>query len=172
LIEQRWLEEIDRNIQELLAQSALQDREVELRSRSDLSLEIIVDGKVHQNINEVTDVAIRKVIKVAIDKWQDQTEAAALVHAAMPVHHPMIATILVLITLLVLIRPIHMAIRVGLSWTGAMIGGLIGALGGRMLSQRIKGDNPSVGIPWGLLGGMAGVLLGFMVTASILSFVS
>jgi hypothetical protein len=187
LKEQGWIEEIDQNVQRLLAQSALRNREVKLRSRSDLSLEIVVDGRVYQDVSDITDMTIRNVVKEAVDRWQnqqDQTETAAFVHTAEPTSRStpfrsrsglivwLIASIFVLVILLSFIRPVHIAIRVGLSWIGAMLGGLIGVLGERILIRRVKGDvNANTAILFDSLGGMAGVLLGFAIAASILSLV-
>jgi hypothetical protein len=177
-----WLEVINQNVQQLLSESSLRDREVELRGLPDLSLEIIVDGKVYQGLDEIPDATVRDLIQAAIDEWQDEAEAAAIVQASLPDRHPMpfrsrpwlISWLLVVILAFVLppmfVTPAHMAARFSLLWVGGMLGGLIGAVAGRAIVRRVIGTESSRAVMLGgILGGGLSVPLGFFITAGILS---
>ncbi|MBN1813798.1 MAG: hypothetical protein JXA14_18300 [Anaerolineae bacterium] len=179
-----WLEAINQNIQQLLSQSALRGREVELRGLPDLSLEIIVDGKAYQSLDEIPDVAVRDLIQAAIDEWQDEVEAATLLRAASSARRPvqfrngigmvawLVAVVLIFVLPPMFVTPIHTAMRFSLAWAGGMLGGLIGSLGGRAIARRVVGsENPRALILWELLGGGLAVPLGFFITISILSVV-
>lgn len=114
-----------------------------MRGQPDLSLEIVVDGRVYQGLDEIPDVTIRDLIRAAIDEWQDEAEATALVQAALPAWRPapfrnriwvvawLIAVILIFVVPPALITPPHMAVRFSLSCAGGMLGGLAGTLVGR-----------------------------------------
>lgn len=179
-----WLEAINRNVQRLLSQSSLRDREVELRSLPDLSLEIIVDGKAYQGLDEIHDAAVRDLIQAAVDEWQDGVEAASLVRASPPAQRPvkfrnrigmvawLVAVVLIFVLPPMFVTPIHTAMRVSFAWAGGMLGGLIGSLGARAIAQRVVGsENPRALLLWGLLGGGLAVPLGFFITIGILSAV-
>lgn len=182
---QIWLEQINQNVQKLLANSSLGDIEVELRGHSDLSLEIVIDGEVYQDLDKIANLAVRNLLKSAIDEWQNEAEADPLVRGVTTTQRPtwwtanrkgmvvwLVTTILVLIVPLRFITPPHMAIRFGLLWTGSMIGGLLGALLGKGLGQRVaKGKNPGTRMFLGILGGAIGIPLGFMTILSIISLI-
>ena len=73
--DQTWIDAINQNIQERLKQSGMVYEVVELRSRPDLDMEIIVDDKVYKNLDEVDDQAVRYLIQSAIDGWQDEVDS-------------------------------------------------------------------------------------------------
>ncbi len=179
-----WLEVINGNIQQLLSESSLRDREIELRGLPDLSLEIVVDGKVYKGLDEISDVTVRDLIQAAIDEWQNEAEAAALVQAPLPAQRSapftsrtwliawLAAMVLVFVLPPMFVAPAHMAMRFSLLWAGGMLGGLIGALGSRAMARRVVGsENPRALMFWGLLGGGLAVSLGFAVAAGILSLI-
>jgi hypothetical protein len=181
---QAWLEVINRNVQQLLSQSSFRDREIELCGLPDLGLEIIVDGKAYQGLDEIPDAAVRDLIQAAIDEWQDEAEAAVFIQAPLSAQHPapfrsrlwLVAWLLAMILALVLpsmfVTPAHMAARFSLLWAGGMLGGLIGALVSRATARRVMGNKNSWAVMlWGVLGGGLAVPLGFAVTAGILSLV-
>lgn len=179
-----WLEVINRNIRQLLARSSLRDREIELRGRPDLGLEIIVDGRVYQDLDEIPDVAIRDLIRAAMDEWQDEAEAAALVWTTLPAWRPapsrnriwivawLMAMMLIFVLPPIFVTPIHMAAKFSLLRAGGMLGGLIGTFGSRAIVRRVIGDENSRAVTlWGLLGGGLAVPLGFAIAISILSVI-
>ena len=86
--DQGWIDDINRHIQALLATPELHGREVEARSRPDLSLEIVVDGEVFSDVESIADGAVRDLVKAAIERWQNET-ATALAFATLPLRRPL-----------------------------------------------------------------------------------
>jgi hypothetical protein len=176
-----WLEVINQNVQQLLSESSLRNREVELRGLPDLSLEIVVDGKAYQNLDEIPDVAIHDLLQAAIGEWHDEAGAIAIVQTSPP-DRPvpfrgrpwlvawLLAVILVFALPPMFIAPTHMALRFSFLWAGGMLGGLIGAVAGRAIARRVIGAKSSRAVMLGgILGGGLSVPLGFFITAGILS---
>jgi hypothetical protein len=179
-----WLEEINRNIQVLLAKSEQRDREIEVRSRPDLTLEIAIDGEIFQGIDEITDVVVQDLIRAAVDEWQNETKAAALVRGTLPAQYPtpsrsrawMVSWLAVMILIFVLpplfVTPVHMATRFSLVCAGAMLGGLAGVFAGRAIAQRVTRDgNPKAWMLGGQLGGILGIPIGLIITVGVLSLI-
>jgi hypothetical protein len=69
-----FIEIIDQIVQRRLAQSKISERSVNLRSRADGDLEIMVDEKSYRNLDEVDDVVVRDLIQASIDEWSDGVE--------------------------------------------------------------------------------------------------
>ena len=65
-------QEVDLIVQDRLAHSQTSDRSVHLHSRADLSIEIVVDGQIYQDLSEIKDVAVRDLIWTSVDAWQTQ----------------------------------------------------------------------------------------------------
>ena len=86
--DQGWIDDINRHIQALLATPELHGREVEARSRPDLSLEIVVDGEVFSDVESIADGAVRDLVKAAIERWQNET-ATTLAFATLPLRRPL-----------------------------------------------------------------------------------
>jgi hypothetical protein len=178
-----WIDDINRHIQALLATSELHGREVEARSRPDLSLEIVVDGEVFSDVESITDGAVRDLVKAAIERWQNET-ATALAFATLPLRRPlpfrsrgwMIGWLVVMILLFVLpplfITPVEMATRLSLAGGGANLGGLVGIFAGRAIGQKVAPKAESKA--WmlgGLLGGILGIPIGLAITVALLSVI-
>lgn len=72
--DQTWLDIINQKIQKRLTQSAMVYKVVELRNRSNLDMEIIVDDKIYQGLADVKDQAVRTLIQTAIDEWQEEAD--------------------------------------------------------------------------------------------------
>lgn len=64
------VEEINQIVQNRLAQSQIRGRSVHLRSRADLGVEIVVDGKVYQDLSEIDDIAVHDLIQASVDEWR------------------------------------------------------------------------------------------------------
>jgi hypothetical protein len=69
-----FVEIIDQIVQRRLAQSRISERSINLRSRADGELEIMVDDKIYRNLDEIDDVAVRDLIQASIDEWSDGVE--------------------------------------------------------------------------------------------------
>ncbi len=183
--DQTWLETINQNVQNRLAQSALRGRQVELRRRPDYTLEIVVDGKVYPDLAAVDDEAVRDLLRATIDAGLDDARLASLLHARPLARRPasgivgskwlvvcLTVTVIVLVAPMCLIEPMHIAGRSSLVEAGSLAGGLVGAVAGRTLAQRIRGHKRlGATMIWGLLGGVVGIPLGYTVTAAILSLI-
>ena len=176
-----WIDEINRNIQALLATTKVHAREVEARSRPDLSLEIVVDGEVYHDVDSITDVAVRDIVRAAIDRWQNEA-AAALALRTLPLRRPlpfrsqgwMIGWLAIVILAFVLpplfITPVELATRLSLAGGGTMLGGLAGVFAGRAIGQKVapRAERKE----WmlgGLLGGFLGIPIGLLIAIAILS---
>jgi hypothetical protein len=179
--DQGWIDDINRHIQALLATSELPGREVEARSRPNLSLEIVVDGEVFSDVESITDSTVRDLVKAAIDRWQNET-AATPAFATLPLQRPlpfrsrgwMIGWLVVMILIFVLpllpITPFDIAIRLSLAGEGAMLGGLVGVFAGRAIGQKVAPKaKTKAWMLGGLLGGILGIPIGLAITVGLLS---
>jgi hypothetical protein len=66
-----FVENVDQILQGRLAQAQLHNRYVHLRSGEDGNIEIVVDGKIYGGVDEVEDRAVRDLIQVSVDEWQE-----------------------------------------------------------------------------------------------------
>jgi hypothetical protein len=182
--EMEWIEVVNQNIQKRLAQSANRDREVALRSRPDLGVEIIVDGKAYQDLNEIDDLAIHDLIQGAMNEWQDEAAPTEPTHTASPTRRDppfilsrewviglLIVMILVFVVPVLFVTSTHMALRLSFACTGAIIGGLIGIWGGRQFGKQVghKVNNPGCMMSGQLFGALVGLILGLMIMAFLLN---
>ena len=178
--DQTRFEGINQNIQRLLAQSTLRDKKVELRSRSDLGIEILVDGTVYQDLSEINDLALRDLIQTAMDEWQDEAALTSTNHTPLPVWRPapfrmsrkwvigwLIVMILVFVIPAVFITPTYMALRLSFVYVGSIIGGFTGIWGGRQIGHKV--NNPGCVMSGGIFGALAGLILGGIITVFLLN---
>ena len=176
-----WIDDINRNIEALLATSELHGRDVKVRGRPDLSLEIVVEGEVFCDVDSITDITVRDLVRAAIDRWQNET-AATLAFATLPPRRPlpfrsqgwMIGWLAVMILLFVLpplfITPVEMATRLSLAGGGANLGGLVGVFAGRAIGQKVAPQaETKAWMLGGLLGGILGAATGGSATIALLS---
>ena len=150
MTDQVWLEKINHNIQMFLPRSELRGREIEVRGRPDLSLEIAVDGETYQSVDDITEEAVRDLVRAAIDEWQN--EAAAVIQVPLPPQHSapsrsrtrlvgwFVVIILVFVVPPLFITPVSMATRFSLMCAGVMSGGLVGVFVGRAIARRVAGS--------------------------------
>ena len=69
-----FVQAIDQILQRRLRQSGRNDLWVNIRSDKDAGIEIVVNGKSHDTIDEIEDKAVRDLIQAAIHEWQNSHE--------------------------------------------------------------------------------------------------